>query len=73
MNLLFQGRGYVATFESVPFVGGPRECRGYVGAEVGIVNIKIAHRVCRANIAPLLPVSCFGNTAAPMPAATLLH
>ena len=31
MNLLFQGRGYVATFDSVPFVGDPRAGGGGVG------------------------------------------
>ena len=30
MNLLFQGRGYVATSDFVPFVEDPRERRGYV-------------------------------------------
>ena len=30
VNLLFQGRGYVATSDFVPFVGDPRERRGYV-------------------------------------------
>ena len=30
MNLLFQERIYVATSDFVPFVGDPRERRGYV-------------------------------------------
>ena len=44
----FLRQGHVATFEFVPFVGDPRECEGYVGAEVGIVDRKVAQRTGRA-------------------------